>query len=110
MIDAINRVDPAITIATLAEYAPVEKGQMVATVKIIPFAVRPALVDAVGDDLRRRRDLRRQRRSGRCRSALIQTVLPGIKDSVLAKTRARSPKRGWRARAAGVTAERRTRA
>ncbi|RUV60419.1 4-diphosphocytidyl-2C-methyl-D-erythritol kinase, partial [Mesorhizobium sp. M5C.F.Ca.IN.020.14.1.1] len=38
-IDAINAVDPTITIATLAQHAPVEKGQMVATVKIIPFAV-----------------------------------------------------------------------
>ena len=37
-IDAINRVDPAITVATLAEFAPVAAGQMVATVKIIPFA------------------------------------------------------------------------
>ena len=35
MIDAINAVDPTITIATLARHAPVEKGQMVATVKII---------------------------------------------------------------------------
>ena len=46
LIDAINRVDPAITIATVAEYAAVEAGQMVATVKIIPFAVKAALVDA----------------------------------------------------------------
>ncbi len=47
MIDAINAVDPTITIATLAQHAPVEKGQMVATVKIIPFAVASGLVDAV---------------------------------------------------------------
>ena len=46
MIDAINAVDPVITIATLAQHAPVEPGQMVATVKIIPFAVSSALVDA----------------------------------------------------------------
>ena len=39
VIDGINRVDPAITLATLKEYAAVEAGQMVATVKIIPFAV-----------------------------------------------------------------------
>src|SRR5205814_10389265 len=47
MIDAINAVDPAITLATLAQHAPVEKGQMVATVKIIPFAVAASLVDEV---------------------------------------------------------------
>ncbi len=38
-IDAINAVDPSITIATLCAFAPVSRGQMVATVKIIPFAV-----------------------------------------------------------------------
>ncbi|RWE74144.1 MAG: 4-diphosphocytidyl-2C-methyl-D-erythritol kinase, partial [Mesorhizobium sp.] len=47
MIDAINAVDPAITVATLAQHAPAEKGQMVATVKIIPFAVAASLVDSV---------------------------------------------------------------
>jgi molybdenum cofactor cytidylyltransferase len=45
IIDAINAIDPAITIATLAEHAPVAAGQMVATVKIIPFAAPAAMVD-----------------------------------------------------------------
>ncbi|MEM8811874.1 MAG: molybdopterin-binding/glycosyltransferase family 2 protein [Pseudomonadota bacterium] len=39
-VDAINRVDPAITFATLAEHRAVEAGRMVATVKIIPYAVQ----------------------------------------------------------------------
>ena len=38
-IDAFNAIDPSVTIATLGAYAMVTKGQMVATVKIIPFAV-----------------------------------------------------------------------
>src|SRR5207302_6545012 len=38
-VDALNDVDPAITFATLAAYAPVVAGKMIATVKIIPFAV-----------------------------------------------------------------------
>ena len=38
-IDALNRLDPGLTVATLPEYAPVEAGRMVATVKIIPFAL-----------------------------------------------------------------------
>ncbi len=106
MIDAINAVDPTITIATLAQYAPVEKGQMVATVKIIPYAVAADLVDAV---------------SGICaggeifavnafrpiRVGVIQTVLPGVKASVLDKTlrvtEARLARSGGR-----LTAERRT--
>src|SRR6478672_2993392 len=38
-VDALNDVDPAITFATLNAYAPVVAGKMIATVKIIPFAV-----------------------------------------------------------------------
>jgi len=38
-IDALNAVDEAITIATLPAYKPVAAGEMVATVKIIPYAV-----------------------------------------------------------------------
>src|SRR5258707_11228795 len=38
-VDALNDVDPAITFATLNAFAPVVAGKMIATVKIIPFAV-----------------------------------------------------------------------
>jgi len=40
-IDQLNRVNEAITLATLASNALVGKNQRVATVKIIPFAVPP---------------------------------------------------------------------
>ena len=36
LVDTINEVDESITLATLANYTPVEPDQMVATVKIIP--------------------------------------------------------------------------
>lgn len=49
LVDAVNRVDPDVTLATLAEYAPVTAGQMVATVKIIPFAVKQPVLDRVLD-------------------------------------------------------------
>ena len=45
-VDALNDVDPAITFATLNAYAPVVAGKMIATVKIIPFAVAGAARDA----------------------------------------------------------------
>lgn len=105
MIDAINAVDPAITIATLAHYAPVESGQMVATVKIIPFAVDGALVEAVraicaGGEIFAVNAYRP------LRLGIVQTVLPGVKPSVLDKTvrvtEARLARSGSR-----VTAERR---
>src|SRR6478672_877249 len=45
-IDRLNRVDEAITFATLPAYKPVVEGEMVATVKIIPFAVGQAALGA----------------------------------------------------------------
>ncbi|MGH6719899.1 MAG: NTP transferase domain-containing protein, partial [Alphaproteobacteria bacterium] len=44
-LDRLNLVDEAVTVATLAPYAVVEPGQMVATVKIIPFAVPRAMLE-----------------------------------------------------------------
>ncbi|OBQ61228.1 NTP transferase domain-containing protein [Mesorhizobium erdmanii] len=106
LVDAINAVDPAITIATLAQHAPVEKGQMVATVKIIPFAVASAVVEAVmqicaGGEIFAVNAFKP------VRVGVIQTVLPGIKPGVLDKTlrvtEARLARSGGR-----LTAERRT--
>jgi len=39
-IGLINHVNEDLPLATLAAYTPVKAGQMVATVKIIPFAVK----------------------------------------------------------------------
>jgi molybdenum cofactor cytidylyltransferase len=41
-IDRLNRVDEAITFATLPAFKPVVEGEMIATVKIIPFATSEA--------------------------------------------------------------------
>jgi molybdenum cofactor cytidylyltransferase len=46
-VHRLNRVDPAITIATLPAYALVEAADMVATVKIIPFAAPRRSLDQV---------------------------------------------------------------
>src|SRR6202161_2594248 len=45
-VDRLNRVDEAITFATLPAFKPVVAGEMIATVKIIPFAVAGAARDA----------------------------------------------------------------
>src|SRR6202048_4983862 len=45
-VDRINNVDEAITFATLAAYKPVVEGEMIATVKLIPFGVEARLRDA----------------------------------------------------------------
>ena len=44
-IDAINAADESITVATLPPLQPVVAGEMIATVKIIPFAVPAACLD-----------------------------------------------------------------
>jgi molybdenum cofactor cytidylyltransferase len=84
-IDRLNRVDEALTVATLPPLTPVAPGQMVATVKIIPFAAPEHHVAAweaiasAGPPLGlapfRARPV-----------ALLQTLLPGLKASVLDKT------------------------
>ncbi|MFN3548650.1 MAG: NTP transferase domain-containing protein [Mesorhizobium sp.] len=106
LIDAINAVDPSITIATVAEHAAVAAGQMVATVKIIPFAVASDLVGDVTKLCTGREAFAvhafRPKRVG-----LIQTVLPGIKPSVLDKTVRVTQARLSRSESA-VSGERRT--
>src|ERR1700761_1892464 len=45
-VDRLNRVDEAITFATLPAFKPVVEGEMIATVKIIPFATSEASLKA----------------------------------------------------------------
>lgn len=86
-IDRLNRIDEAITIATLPPFCAVDEGQMVATVKIIPFAAERekldravALAGEADDRLVRLRPYRG------LRVQLIQTELASVKASVLDKT------------------------
>ncbi|ALG72736.1 4-diphosphocytidyl-2C-methyl-D-erythritol kinase [Azospirillum thiophilum] len=85
-IDAINAIDESVTIATLPDFAPVEPGQMLATVKIIPFAAPAAAVEqaeSLAADGGQPLAVLPYRPLS---VALIQTRLPGVKDSVLDKT------------------------
>ena len=83
-IDTLNRLDPGLTVATLPEFAPVEAGRMVATVKIIPFAI-PESVVAAAEQLKAPRF--RSRRWRPLKVGLAATTLPGLKPSVMDKTR-----------------------
>jgi molybdenum cofactor cytidylyltransferase len=89
-LDALNLVDEAITLATVAPYDVVEPRQMLATVKVIPFAAPRAVVE-------RCLEIARLEEAGNTplvelapftpqRVGLIQTVLPGLKPSVLDST------------------------
>ncbi len=86
-IDAVNALDEAITVATLPALKPVVAGEMVGTVKIIPYAVP-------GASLARALDAASAVPGGavavapyrRTRIGVVSTLLPGLKDTVIAKT------------------------
>ena len=93
-IAAINGVDEAITVATLPDYAAVQAGQMVATVKIIPLAAPGAELETCvdiaqgGEAASLALHPYRGQGAGRARRAgLVQTRVAGTKESVLDKTR-----------------------
>jgi molybdenum cofactor cytidylyltransferase len=83
-VDRMNAISEDVTLATFPLLAPVEAGQMVATVKIIPFAVPETVLDnciaaGQGADIMVHpfRPLR---------ARLIQTVTAELKPSIMAKT------------------------
>ncbi|WP_114945148.1 molybdopterin-binding protein [Microvirga calopogonii] len=86
-VDAIhgfNAVDESMTAATLPAYKPVVAGEMIGTVKIIPYAIpggllQKGIAEAENGALRiapyRRRKV-----------VVVSTLLPGLKPSVVDKT------------------------
>ena len=82
-VDALNAVDPAITLATLPDATPVSAGRMVATVKIIPFAVPRAALDRAISQATGAFELHPFRPM---RVAMISTLLDTLKPSVVEKT------------------------
>jgi molybdenum cofactor cytidylyltransferase len=86
-LDRLNLVDEAVTLGTLPPYAVVEPRQMVATVKIIPFAVPEAVVARCAAIAGEGGNLLRVAAFQRLAVGLIQTRLPGLKESILDKTR-----------------------
>lgn len=83
-IHALNRVDEAVTIATVPPFTPVLKGQMLATIKIIPFAVPDDIISKLEWMLVGTGPVALSPWAG-LSAGLIQTTLPGTKPSVLEK-------------------------
>ncbi len=84
-VDTLNRLDPGLTVATLPEFAAVEAGRMVATVKIIPFALPGAVIDAAGAHTAT--PILSVAAWKGLKVGLAATTLPGLKPSVMDKTR-----------------------
>jgi molybdenum cofactor cytidylyltransferase len=85
-IAAANACDEAITLATLQPFAKVAAGQMLATIKIIPFAAPQTSVAAVAKRLAESPAIRVAPFAAR-QVALISTRLPGMKPALLDKNR-----------------------
>lgn len=91
-ITQANGLDEAATVATLPDFARVSAGAMVGTIKIIPLA----LPSSVAEDWRQVLATGPAIRVAPFRprtAVLIQTVLPGLKRSVLASTERRTEDR-----------------
>ncbi len=83
-IDAINEVDETITVASLPAFRTVVEGEMIATVKIIPFAVAGATLERA---LHAAQGLALTVAPFKpLRIGVVSTLLPGLKPSTIAKT------------------------
>jgi molybdenum cofactor cytidylyltransferase len=105
-IDRLNRVDESITLATLAAYKPVVAGEMIATVKIIPFAVATKARDAALAVAEAARPLVRVAPYRIRKIGVVSTLLPGLAPKVIEKTLKVTEERLAPA-GAGIVAERR---
>ncbi|MFT3986483.1 NTP transferase domain-containing protein [Aestuariivirga sp.] len=84
-VRAVNRIHESLTLATVPPFAQVDEREMVATVKVIPFAVpREVLEEAlgvIGDQPLLRVAVFKGKRAG-----LVITTLPQTKPSIVAKS------------------------
>jgi molybdenum cofactor cytidylyltransferase len=85
-IDRLNLIDEAVTFATLPAYKPVVAGEMIATVKIIPFAVTGAVRDAAVSVTRDAPPLIRVAPYRIRKVGVVSTLLPGLSAKVIEKT------------------------
>jgi molybdenum cofactor cytidylyltransferase len=83
-INGLNAVDEAMTAATLPAYKPVVSGEMIGTVKIIPYAI-PEILLQKGIDSAGKGALRIAPYTRRS-VGVVSTVLPSLKQSVIDKT------------------------
>ncbi len=86
VVDQVNRIDPAITLACLADHTRVNAGDMVATIKIIPLAVPGLAVEAACSALRAA-PVFEIKPFCKFSVSLISTELPSLKVSVMNKTK-----------------------
>ena len=85
-VDQINGVHESLTIATLPPYTGVIEGQLIATVKIIPFAVTKRHLVSCLQAVRKYSPVLTVAPYTIKKAGFIQTCLPGVKKNTLDKT------------------------
>ena len=82
---ALNSIDEGLTIATVAPFERVERGQLVATIKIIPFALAAGVVAAAESMLRASPPVIAVAPYAKRDAGLILTRVAGMKASLIDK-------------------------
>jgi molybdenum cofactor cytidylyltransferase len=85
-IDRLNRIDEAVTLATLPAFKPVVEGEMIATVKIIPFAVAAEVRDQTVAEASKAKPVIRVTPYIVRKLGVVSTLLPGLSPKVVEKT------------------------
>jgi molybdenum cofactor cytidylyltransferase len=85
-VDALNRIDEAVTLATLSAYKPVVEGEMIATVKIIPFAVSKSARDQAVIAAAKAQPVICVAPYKLRKIGVVSTLLPGLAPKVVEKT------------------------
>jgi molybdenum cofactor cytidylyltransferase len=85
-INGLNRIDEAVTLATLPAFKPVVEGEMIATVKIIPFAVAAKARDEAVAVANKAKPVIRVAPYKLRKVGVVSTLLPGLSPKVIEKT------------------------
>ena len=85
-LDRFNSVHESITLGTVAPFQNVSKGQMIATLKIIPFAIPSKLLRKIKANKEDFENLLHVAPYPEKKVTLIQSRLPGTKETVLNST------------------------
>jgi molybdenum cofactor cytidylyltransferase len=85
-INRLNRIDEAVTIATLSAFKPVVEGEMTATVKIIPFALAGTARDKAVAEAKKAAPVIQVAPYKVRKIGIVSTLLPGLSPKVIDKT------------------------
>ncbi|MBE7637422.1 NTP transferase domain-containing protein [Sneathiella sp. P13V-1] len=87
LLKKINKIDPSITIATVNNMDMVTSGQMLATIKIIPFSTKQKFLDKAEKKAKKKKTpLIQVHPFKKKKIGLISTLLPNTPDKLITKS------------------------